>query len=163
MTQNTPKANLPRPKLPQRPSRPSPEAMPNPGLVVAISRAFHITSAAFEKHVGRSLTQWRILYLLSRAGASTQKYLTQVTRLDAGSITRAAQAMEEEGLLTRIQHPTDNRLRLAELTEKGRQEFEAVLRKREILMKQMLGDVSEEDLTHLERILTQIETNLTEG
>ena len=137
--------------------------MPSPGVLVKISRGFHVTAAAFEKHVGRSLTQWRILYLLSRCGPSTQKFLTSVTRVDAGSITRASQALEEEELLTRIQHPTDNRLRIAELTDKGRAEFQALLEKRKALMEVMMEGVQPEDLVGFERVLARIEANLTDA
>jgi DNA-binding MarR family transcriptional regulator len=137
--------------------------MPSPAVLVKISRGFHVTSAAFEKQVGRSLTQWRILYLLSRCGPSTQKFLTSVTRVDAGSITRASQALEEEGLLTRIQHPSDNRLRIVELTEKGRAEFQSLLGKRKSLMQIMMAGVEPEDLAGFDRVLTRIESNLTEA
>lgn len=139
-----------------------PDRIPSPGVLVHLSHAYHACQSSFEQMTGMPLTKWRILYLLTRVGNCTQKYMSEVTRVDAGSITRVVKALDSEGLVRRAADPEDNRLTRVELTRAGERLVEQVIERRKRFVEKMVRGISATELARLNRILNRIEDNLAD-
>jgi DNA-binding MarR family transcriptional regulator len=139
------------------------DVMPHPGVLVSISHAYHAALGAFEKQTGVHLTHWRVLYLLSRVGECSQKFIVETTHVDGAAITRVVKALEGQELVTRKVDQSDNRLMLVSLTALGEANVQAVLTKRKAFMSRMLAGISGDDLARMESTLLAIESNLVGG
>lgn len=70
----------------------------------------------------RPLAESRLLFEIGRDGADLRD-LRRRLGLDAGYVTRLAQALEAKGLIRSAQAPADRRMRTARLTAAGRREL----------------------------------------
>lgn len=76
---------------------------------------------------GLSREEWRLLFLLAGTDRITSVELTRRTTLDKVQVSRAAQRLEEKGLITREISPQDRRLRVYACTPGGRDLFDQIL------------------------------------
>ena len=68
---------------------------------------------------GQRPAQNRVLFLLHRYGAITQKQLQQHMQIQQGSLSELLGKMEASGLITRSRDPQDKRQVILQLSEKG--------------------------------------------
>ena len=68
---------------------------------------------------GQRPAQNRVLFLLHRYGAITQKQLQQHMQIQQGSLSELLGKMEASGLITRSSDPKDKRQVILQLSEKG--------------------------------------------
>lgn len=68
---------------------------------------------------GQRPAQNRVLFLLHRYGAITQKQLQQHMQIQQGSLSELLGKMEASGLITRSRDPKDKRQVILQLSEKG--------------------------------------------
>ncbi|MFI1480749.1 GNAT family N-acetyltransferase [Streptomyces sp. NPDC020747] len=103
----------------------------------------------------RPLGEARLLFEIG-TGASLKELRTRLG-LDAGYLSRMVRALEGQGLVRVSVHPTDSRLRLAELTETGRAELAEQNRRADGLAKGLLDGLSEEQRGRLTEAVTVAE------
>ncbi|MGA5501882.1 GNAT family N-acetyltransferase [Streptomyces umbrinus] len=110
-----------------------------------------------DHHLGqdRPLGEARLLFEIG-TGASLKELRTRLG-LDAGYLSRMVRALEGQGLVRVSVHPTDSRLRLAELTEAGRAELAEQNRRADGLAKGLLDGLSEEQRGRLTEAVTVAE------
>ncbi|MEU9956185.1 GNAT family N-acetyltransferase [Streptomyces sp. NPDC050982] len=103
----------------------------------------------------RPLGEARLLFEIG-TGASLKELRTRLG-LDAGYLSRMVRALEGQGLVRVSVHPTDSRLRLAELTETGRAELAEQNRRADGLAEGLLDGLSEEQRGRLTEAVTVAE------
>lgn len=80
-------------------------------------------AAALEKRVaphGITRVQWMLLYYAEKNPGVTQKQLAEIMGITEPSVVRLIDRVEADGLLERIPHPDDRRIRTIVLTDKGK-------------------------------------------
>ncbi|RYH10935.1 MarR family winged helix-turn-helix transcriptional regulator [Tropicimonas sp. IMCC6043] len=85
-------------------------------LAGKISREF---SRQYHERFGLSRAEWRVLAHLAAEGEASVREIHAHVDLDKSRISRAASRLEEEGLLSKREHPADGRLVTLALTEAG--------------------------------------------
>ncbi len=79
--------------------------------------------------------------------------LAELVGLDATTVTRQIATMETAGLVRRKGDPRDRRVRLVELTARGRRRMDEVRHAREGRITEFVGDWSDEDRATFGRLL----------
>jgi DNA-binding MarR family transcriptional regulator len=73
----------------------------------------------YEERYQINIAQWRVLAWLSHCDELTAKKICAYTNMDKARVSRAIQALEERGLVSRTPSPTDQRLQDLHLTAAG--------------------------------------------
>jgi DNA-binding MarR family transcriptional regulator len=129
-------------------------------VMLILSRAYHSCVASLEAHVGIAAPRWRLLYLLHLYGQCTQKALTQMIKIDPGSITRQLKILEKEALVARESDPEDNRLTRVMLSSSGVATVRAGLKRRRQFLMKMLHGLERDEIVNLLQALERIDKNL---
>jgi MarR family transcriptional regulator, transcriptional regulator for hemolysin len=122
----------------------------------AVSRAFDDALAA----AGGSVPVWLILLSLRTGRSRNQRELAAAVGVQDATLTHHLNAMEADGLITRTRHPTNRRVHVVELTEKGDALF---LRLRGAAIahdRRLRAGLTPEDAATLERLLTHLQSNV---
>ena len=75
---------------------------------------------------GLSIPEWRLVAVVAEAGGISQGEIGGRTRMDKVTVSRAAIALVERGLMERRGNPGDKRSHLLTLTEAGRELYAAI-------------------------------------
>ncbi|MFN3434648.1 MAG: MarR family winged helix-turn-helix transcriptional regulator [Sphingomonas sp.] len=81
---------------------------------------------AYESLFGLSIPEWRLVAVVAETGGITQQAIGARTRMDKVTVSRAAIALVDRGLLARRANAEDRRSHLLELTGAGRDLYAAV-------------------------------------
>lgn len=104
--------------------------------------------------------KWRTLAsLMMRNGLSIGE-IAEITLFKLSTLSRVAERLEREGLVTRRPRESDNRITEVSITDKGREAFREI---REVSRRQYAratADLSDDDIDHLCRTLRQMMLNL---
>jgi DNA-binding MarR family transcriptional regulator len=94
-----------------------------------------------------SLAKFDFMAQLYRSpeGGMTMSQLGQCLMVTGGNITGLTDRLEKEGLAERRPHPTDRRSQVIGLTDKGRASFEAMAESHEEWVRQIIGDLPDDD------------------
>jgi DNA-binding MarR family transcriptional regulator len=98
-----------------------------------------------------SLSQLAALGTLVRHGPLTPSELAAHERVQPPSMTRLVAKLEEAGLVTRTDHPTDGRQVLVSISPAGMQMIKADRQRRDAWLAQRMRDLPPEDLAVLHR------------
>lgn len=113
-----------------------------------------------EAKIEISAEQWSILYNLWEKEGLTQQELAILTFKDKPSITRLINKLEEQNLVVRVPHHTDNRINLIYLTKKGKELENQCINAVEQTLEEALSNVSEEEISVCIDILKKVFLNL---
>lgn len=81
---------------------------------------------SYEALFGITIPEWRIIAWVAEQGSITQQQICAQTRMDKVTVSRAAIALTERGLLRRLPNPQDRRSHLLALTAQGQQLHAAI-------------------------------------
>jgi MarR family transcriptional regulator for hemolysin len=81
----------------------------------AVSRAFDEALAA----AGGSVPVWWVLIALKSRRPANQRQLAEAVGIQGATLTHHLDAMEADGLVARRPHPTNRRVHVVELTDRG--------------------------------------------
>jgi MarR family transcriptional regulator, 2-MHQ and catechol-resistance regulon repressor len=87
-------------------------------------------------------SDFRVLEALLHKGPLPVNIIGQMVELTTGSITTAIDRLESKWLVVRKHHSTDRRIRIVELTSKGRQLIEKAFAQHEIDMEKAVSNLS---------------------
>lgn len=104
--------------------------------------------------------QPRILARLLQGDGLTQRELADECMLDAATLSRALDRLEEMGLIRREEHPGSRRSYLVRLTDAGREKAAKVQEGFEQLEELLCQGFSPDELERLQRDLEHIRANL---
>ncbi len=93
-----------------------------------------------------------------RAGKNLmrQRELAQRLGLEDSAVVRVLDGLENNGLLHRLEDPTDRRAKLLELTDEGRALGVRVERVAGVLREELLSDVEPADVAAMRRVLDHV-------
>ncbi|GGH00368.1 MarR family winged helix-turn-helix transcriptional regulator [Silvibacterium dinghuense] len=108
------------------------------------------------ERVGLCSSDFRVLEALLHKGPLPVNVIGEKVELTTGSITTAVDRMESKGLVMRRLHEEDKRVRLVELTAKGRKLIEKAFAEHAADMEQAAGILSREERTTLVSLLKKL-------
>ncbi len=106
-----------------------------------------------------SVSEWKILGVLSEGSDVTMKELAELLDVEAPYITTMVSRLQKKQLVEKKAHPKDQRVKTATLTGKGKILLDTVEPQVHQTMKQLLSDVSTPDLLAYQRVLHSIIAN----
>lgn len=80
----------------------------------------------YEALFGLTIPEWRLIAVIAEASEITQAEIGERTRMDKVTVSRAAIALVERGLLERAPNPMDKRSHHLSLTEVGRDLYASI-------------------------------------
>lgn len=125
-------------------------------LAIAAEAFSRSLMKVYGRRYGLSREEWRLLFLLAGVDAMTSLELGQRTTLDKVQVSRAAQRLEDKGLISRAIAANDRRLRLYSCTERGKVLFAEILPQVETQASGILQAMPESDRAALERGLAAL-------
>lgn len=119
-------------------------------------RAVFAKSDESRKNLGLCDSDFRVLEVLLHKGPLPVNVVGDKVELTTGSITTAVDRMEAKWLVVRKNHPEDRRVRIVELTPKGRRLIEKAYSQHEIVMEKAMKHLSREDRAVLVDLLKRL-------
>ena len=118
----------------------------------------HLSTQVGEVALERSA--YGIMCKLADEGPQRLGALASAFGLDPSTITRQVQALEEVGLASRQVDPSDRRASLLDLSPEGTQVLEQTREHRREVLRKVLSDWPEADLTDFSRLLKEFNASL---
>jgi MarR family transcriptional regulator, 2-MHQ and catechol-resistance regulon repressor len=109
-----------------------------------------------KKNMGLGDSDFRVLEVLLHKGPLPVNVIGDKVELTTGSITTAVDRMEAKWLVVRKNHPEDRRVRLVELTPKGRRLIEKAYAQHSIHMEKAMSALSREERAVLVELLKRL-------
>ena len=119
-------------------------------------RALLARAEASIKRINLCDSDFRVLEALLHKGPLPVNVIGQKVDLTTGSITSAIDRLEEKGLVVRKNHPDDRRIRIVELTAKGRRLIERAYAQHRLDMEQAVQGLSREERADLVNLLKRL-------
>jgi DNA-binding MarR family transcriptional regulator len=88
-------------------------------LSVAANAVSDLIAGAYRARFGLTIPQWRLVAVLGEDGPSTQQALCARTLMDKVTVSRAAAALSDRGLISRSPNEADGRSHRLGLTREG--------------------------------------------
>ncbi len=126
-------------------------------------------SAAINRHLARKFKaaglditteQWGVLVCLWEKDKQTQQSICDLTLKDKASITRLIDGLTRHGLVMRNSDPSDRRLNIIHLTEKGRILEEKAMSLVKAAFDQAVYGISHKDILFTRDILYKVLNNI---
>jgi DNA-binding MarR family transcriptional regulator len=117
---------------------------------------------AYEALFGLSIPEWRLVAVIAEAKAITQAEIGDRTRMDKVTVSRAAIALVERGLLARAANPADKRSHHLSLTDAGRDLYAAIAPKALELEARIFAPFSKPELDGFVALLRRIDAAVLE-
>ena len=120
-------------------------------------------AAALEKRVaphGITRVQWMLLYYADKNPGVTQKQLADIMGITEPSVVRLIDRVEADGLLERIPHPDDRRIRTIVLTDEGKKLNRKVTKVVEQFKDDAIAGIPVEDMDTFREVLETMVKNV---
>jgi DNA-binding MarR family transcriptional regulator len=95
-------------------------------LSITSNAVSDVIASAYRALFGLNVPEWRLITVLAERGSITQFDLGSATRMDKVTVSRAAIALVDRGLVKRSPNPEDKRSHLLALTRDGRALYDQV-------------------------------------
>ena len=126
-------------------------------LSIASNRASDAIAGTYRALFGLRIAEWRLVAVLAESDGLTQQALGRRTRMDKVTVSRAAIALAERGLIARAPNPGDQRSHLLALTGAGRVLYAEVAPKAAEMEARLFADLTGEEQAALRSMLRRIE------
>lgn len=126
-------------------------------LSIASNLMSDAIAGAYRSLFGLNVAEWRLIAVLAERSSTTQQEMCAATRMDKVTISRAAIALADRGLIDRAPNPNDKRSQLLSLSASGRQLYAQVVPKATAMEKELLADLSAEEVATLVDMLRRLE------
>lgn len=127
-------------------------------LSVASNAVSTRISASYRKRFGLKVPEWRLIAILAEGSEMTPQALGSAARIDKISVSRAAAALIERGLIVARDNPGDGRSHLLALTSNGRSLYTEIAPLALAMEAELLANFSAEERAQLNALLRRIET-----
>lgn len=118
---------------------------------------------AYESLFGLTIPEWRLIAVIAEVEAITQAEIGERTRMDKVTVSRAAIALVERGLLTRAPNPGDKRSHHLSLTTHGRDLYASVAPKALELERTIFACFTQKELDGFVAMLRRIDAAALEA
>jgi len=126
-------------------------------LSIVSNRVSEAIATAYHALFGLRIPEWRLVAVIAESDGITQQALVTATRMDKVSVSRAAIALVDRGLVDRKPNPGDQRSHLLSLTEAGRVLYESVVPKALELEARVFAGFTPDELACFHAMLDRIE------
>lgn len=126
-------------------------------LSIASNAVSDAVATAYRTLFGLRIPEWRLVAVLAEGGAMSQQALCGRTRMDKVTVSRAAIALADRGLIVRAANPDDQRSHLLTLSDAGRTLYAQVAPKAIELERRVFAGFSAEEVAQLRAMLERIE------
>ncbi|MCC2978662.1 MarR family winged helix-turn-helix transcriptional regulator [Sphingomonas sp. IC4-52] len=117
----------------------------------------------YESLFGLTIPEWRLIAVIAEVEAVTQADIGERTRMDKVTVSRAAIALVERGLLARAPNPGDKRSHHLSLTPAGRDLYASVAPKALELESKIFSRFTQQELDGFVAMLRRIDTAALEA
>ncbi|WP_163557822.1 MarR family winged helix-turn-helix transcriptional regulator [Halomonas sp. NO4] len=114
----------------------------------------------YEERYQLNIAQWRVLAWLSHCDELSAKQICEATRMDKARVSRAVQALEERGLISRRPSPRDQRLHELRLTEPGQALLAELLPEAQAWEAELVATLTAGEYRDLLNIMRKLERQL---
>jgi DNA-binding MarR family transcriptional regulator len=125
-------------------------------LSVASNAVSSAVAKAYVAHFRLRIPEWRLVAVLAEQEGLTQQALVARTEMDKMTVSRAAQALAERGLVSRVRHGQDGRSHALALSEAGRALYAQIAPKALAMEAELLRDLSESEIAALKSTLQKL-------
>lgn len=126
-------------------------------LSIASNRVSAAIASTYQALFGLKIPEWRLIAVIAEAAGTTQQALGLATRMDKVTVSRAAAALVERGLIERLPNDADQRSHLLALTAAGRTLYDSVVPKALELEARVFADFSASELAAFRAMLDRLE------
>jgi DNA-binding MarR family transcriptional regulator len=126
-------------------------------LSIASNRVSAAVATAYQALFGLKIPEWRLIAVLAEEGAASQQVLGVRTRMDKMTVSRAALALVDRGLVTRAANPADQRSQLLTLSPSGRQLYDEVAPKALAMEAELMAGFTDAERERLTGFLVRLE------
>lgn len=110
----------------------------------------------YRTRFGLRIPEWRLMAVLGQGKAMTQRDLVAATRMDKVTVSRAAAALTERGLVCRAASEADGRSHLLNLTTEGQSLYDEIVPAALIIEQAMLACLTLDERSTLSSMLTRL-------
>lgn len=128
-------------------------------LSITSNRVSSAIATAYQSLFGLRIPEWRLIAVIAESDGLTQQALGVATRMDKVTVSRAAIALVDRGLVQRRPNPDDQRSHLLSLTKAGKTLYESVAPKALELEAQVFSGFSTEEIAAFSAMLDRIEAS----
>lgn len=128
-------------------------------LSITSNRVSSAIATAYQSLFGLRIPEWRLIAVIAESDGLTQQALGVATRMDKVTVSRAAIALVDRGLVQRRPNPDDQRSHLLSLTRAGKTLYESVAPKALELEAQVFAGFSAEEIAAFSAMLDRIEAS----
>lgn len=125
-------------------------------LYSLLLRCSHALSRGEHQKEGVHPGQWRILALLTRNGAVTQRELLDILQIRAASLSELLSKLESKGLITRVKDDNDKRNVIVEITKLGEMVIAENAHNQQEISSELFSLLSEEEQNQLAELLSKL-------
>lgn len=141
-------------------------------LIKKIAVYINIVNCSLIKYFAKELTrnginltpeQYLVMDILWDAEVMSQQAIADIIQKDKNSVTKFIDSLEKKGLVYRQVNKTDRRVNNIVVSEEG---MKLKARTTEVaigMMRNVLKNIKEEDLTALDKVMNQIKENIDEA
>jgi DNA-binding MarR family transcriptional regulator len=128
-------------------------------LSIASNRVSSAIASAYQALFALKIPEWRLIAVIAETQGMTQQALGVATRMDKVTVSRAAIALVDRGLVQRRPNPDDQRSHLLSLTAAGQMLYESVAPKALELEAQVFAGFSGEEIAVFRAMLDRLEAS----
>ncbi len=128
-------------------------------LSIASNRVSSAIATAYQALFGLKIPEWRLIAVIAEGEGMTQQALGSATRMDKVTVSRAAIALYDRGLVQRRPNPDDQRSHLLSLTAAGKSLYDSVAPKALELEKQIFAGFSAQEIITFRAMLDRLEAS----
>src|ERR1700720_4619763 len=125
-------------------------------VMMKAMRALTRYAAAGIEETGLGLSDFGVLEVLLHKGPLPVNTIGPIVDLTPGSISIAVDRLVAKGLVSRVESTQDRRVRIVDLSARGRDLIASAFRKHSGQMKRIFSDLSPEELRGLEVMLKKV-------
>jgi DNA-binding MarR family transcriptional regulator len=126
-------------------------------LSIASNAVSDAVATAYRSLFGLRIPEWRLITVLAEGGNMSQQALCGRTRMDKVTVSRAAIALAERGVIARASNPEDQRSHLLTLTAAGLALYEQIAPKALELETRIFAGFTAEECEQLRIMLSRVE------
>ncbi len=124
-------------------------------LSIASNRVSSAVATAYQALFALKIPEWRLIAVIAEGQAMTQQALGAATQMDKVTVSRAAIALVDRGLVKRAPNPDDQRSHLLSLSKAGQALYDSVVPK--ALEAEIFAGFSADGLAQFAEMLARIE------
>lgn len=126
-------------------------------LSIASNRVSDAVAGTYRALFGLRISEWRLVAVLAESDGLSQQALGARTQMDKVTVSRAAIALVERGLVARTPNPGDQRSHILALSAAGRALYAEVAPKALEIERRLFGSFDAGELARFRSMLARIE------